>query len=257
MSIPKFTEKDFYVQCNDSSEADLIFPSVLTGDFQEVAEDAVVEFGVDTPSLNQAGFCWIILKMTVEMDRYPAWKESFKVRTWSHGCEKLCWIRDYQVIDSDGNEIGRGTSDWIVADAATHRPVRPRTVVETFSHVEGYDRLIEEQNDKRMLPFSSPKLDFPEDLASLGEPIISKYADYSELDHNHHVNNTRYISWAYDALHKLGRDVYSVNKFDINYHAEVKAGERVDIYHTEIDGNDFIFGYIDGTKKVFAFRGRR
>ena len=242
---------------NDSSERDLIFPSVLTGDFQEVAEEAVVSYGVDTASLNEAGFCWIILKMSVEMDRYPAWKETFKVRTWSCGCEKLCWRRDYSVIDEDGNEIGRGTSDWLVADMKTHRPIRPKSVIDTFDGVEGFDKLLLPQNNRKSMEEASAKLDFPEDIKTLGEPVISKFADYSELDHNHHVNNTRYVAWAFDVLHKIGRDVYSIKGFDINYHAEVREGEKVDIFHTETDGIDHIYGYTEGSKKVFVVRCRR
>ena len=86
--------------------------------------------------------------------------------------------------------------------------------------------------------------------------IITKFADYSELDHNDHVNNTRYIAWAYDALYKLGKDLRMIMKFDINYHSEVKSGERVDLYYMNEDGNDIIYGYkADGTK-VFIFRSR-
>lgn len=252
MSKPEYTERDFYVECHECSRDDMIFPSVLAGDFQEAAEYGVYACGVDTPTLKANKFCWIILRMSVEMDRFPAWKEDFKIKTWGCGADKLFWRRDYSVIDSEGNEIGRACSDWIVADDSSHAPVRPTKVAEVFNDQE----LLDPQNDRHALPYASPRLRFPNDMSVLGEPVLSKYADYSELDHNDHVNNTRYIAWAYDVLFKIGVDLYSIRKFDINYHSEVKSGEKVDIYHVKEDGNEVIYGYkADGTK-VFIFRCR-
>ena len=252
MSLPEYTEHDFYVECHECSRDDYIFPSILAGDFQEVAEDGVLACGVDTPTLKANDFCWIILRMSVEMDKFPVWKENFKIRTWGCGVDKLFWRRDYAVFDDEGNEIGRSCSDWIVADNNTHAPVRPSKVAEVFDNQD----LLNAQNDRLALPYASPKLRFPNDMSVLGEPVLSKYADYSELDHNDHVNNTRYIAWAYDVLFKLGVDLYSIRKFDINYHAEVKSGEKVDIYHMNEDGNEVIYGYKGDGTKVFIFRCR-
>lgn len=255
MSFPNYVDREFKVECHECSRDDLLFPSVLTGDFQEVAEDGVFDFGMDTPSLKNNDFCWIILRMSVEMDRFPAWKESFKIRTWGCGTRGIFWRRDYAVMDLDGNEIGRACSDWIVANNETHGPVRPNIVEAVFrDKTEG--SILEPQWDRLSLDYDAPKMRFPNDISVLGNPVITKFADYSELDHNDHVNNTRYVAWAYDALFKLGIDLRSVKKFDINYHAEVLSGEKVDLYHMKEDGKDTIYGYKGDGTKVFIFRCR-
>lgn len=254
MSIPPYTSKDFYVKVTESSMSDVILPSVLLGDCQEVAEDAVVAFGVDTNNLNARGFCWIVLRMSVEIDRLPKWKETFKLNTWSCGTKSLVWRRDYEIVDETNTIIGNSTSEWIVADINTHRPIRPSNLIDAFSDYPDYKYLSESQNDKRALPYSAPKLSFPDSLDELSEPIISKFADYSELDHNHHVNNTRYIAWSYDALYQVGVDIDSIKRFDINYHMEVKSGERVDIYYRFEEDYHYIYGYKNGNDKVFVFR---
>ncbi len=255
MSFPNFAEREFKVECHECSRDDLIFPSVLTGDFQEVAEDGVFDYGMDTPSLKENGFCWIILRMSVEMDRFPAWKEDFKIRTWGCGARGVFWRRDYAVFDKENKEIGRASSEWIVANDDNHGPVRPNQVEAVFKD-KSEGKILEPQWDRLAFDYSAPKLRFPSDDTSPGDPVITKFADYSELDHNDHVNNTRYIAWAYDALFKLGVDLRSVKKFDINYHAEVLSGEKVDLYYSKDDGFDTIYGYKGDGTKVFIFKCR-
>lgn len=254
MSIPSYTDKDFYVKVTESSLTNKILPSVLLGDFQEIAEEAVLSFGVDSDNLNEKGYCWIVLRMSVEIDRFPSWKELFKLRTWSCGTESLFWRRDYKMIDKDNNVFGRSTSEWIVADMNTHRPVRPSTVIEDFKEFPDYASLSSPQNDDKALDYSSPKLSFPKDFSVFDKVIMTKYADYSELDHNHHVNNTRYIAWAYDALYKMDFDVDSIKKFDIVYQSEVKSGEKVDLYYLFDGEYHYIYGYKNEKDKVYIFR---
>lgn len=254
MSIPSYSDKDFYVRVTESSITDKILPSVLLGDFQESAEEAVLSFGVDTDNLNDKGYCWIVLRMSVEIERLPSWKENFTLRTWSCGTESLFWRRDYKVIDKSDNVICRSTSEWIVADINTHRPVRPSTVIEEFKDFPDYANLSISQNDERALDYSSPKLSFPKDMSVFDKSIMTKYADYSELDHNHHVNNTRYIAWAYDALFKTGVNVDDIKKFDIVYQSEVKSGEKVDLYYVCDEEYHYVYGYKNETEKVYIFR---
>ncbi len=254
MSIPPYVDKNFYVKVTESSMSDTILPSVLLGDFQESAEDGVMIFDIDNDIFNDRGYCWIVLRMSVELDRLPKWKENFTIRTWSCGTQGLFWRRDYKLLDTNGEVFGRSTSDWIVADIESHRPIRPRTMISTFEDVPNAKYLGDSQNDDRSLDYSAPKLEFPDDLSSIGVAVITKYADYSELDHNHHVNNTRYVAWAFDALFKKGIDVDVIKSFDINYHSEVKQGERVDIFMEDSNNSYMIYGYKNGSEKVFVFR---
>jgi len=100
---------------------------------------------------------------------------------------------------------------------------------------------------------SCGKLDLPARNVYEGEnPVIIKYGDYSELDRNKHVNNSKYTAWAVDALYKyLGQDIY-VKNIVINYNREVRHGEKVEFYVAEEDGGYLICGYKDGDTQVFG-----
>ena len=82
--------------------------------------------------------------------------------------------------------------------------------------------------------------------------MIIKYADYTELDRNRHVNNSRYTAWAYDALFKCGYDVSLIEDLVINYNSEVRAGEKVELFITQNAEKVCVFGYKNIDTKVFA-----
>ena len=139
------------------------------------------------------------------------------------------------------------TSTWILADWNTHRPVIASKRPELPPCVA--------ESDKKVFGTNCPKIEFPDksDVAGAADkPVIIKYADYTELDRNRHVNNSRYTAWAYDALFKSGYDVSAVKEISINYNSEVKQGEKVELYIADSGEKLAVYGYKDVDTKVFA-----
>ena len=244
---PPFTELEVYCKATECGIGDRLYASVLIGDLQEAAEQSSFSLGYGTDFLKENNICWIILRMHIEIDRLPLWHETFKIRTWATGLEKIYYGREFEVYDSSGNRIGKATSTWILADWNTHRPViankRPELPP---AFIQSTDLVFGKK---------CPKIDFPDkaDVAGASDkPVIIKYADYTELDRNRHVNNSRYTAWAYDALFKSGYDVSSVKEISINYNSEVKQGEKVELYIADNGGKLAVYGYKDADIKVFA-----
>ena len=244
---PPFTEFEVYCKATECGLGDMLYPSVLIGDLQEAAERGSYALGYGTDFLKEHNMCWIILRMHIEIDRLPKWHEKFKIRTWSTGLEKIYYNREFEVYDSDGSRIGKATSIWILADWISHRPVIAN------KHPELPPAVV--QSDLYVFGKNCPKIAFPEksDVATDSEkPVIIKYADYTELDRNRHVNNSRYTAWAYDALFKSGYDVSAVKEISIMYNSEVKQGEKVELYISDNGEKLAVYGYKDENTKVFA-----
>ena len=73
------------------------------------------------------------------------------------------------------------------------------------------------------------------------KPILVKYADFSDIDRNQHVNNTRYVAWAVDAVQvfcscadrksdRLTLPDQRVIGLDIQYISEVLFGSKIFLY---------------------------
>lgn len=245
--ILPYTELEVYCKATECGIGDSLYASVLIGDLQEAAEQSSNSLGYGTDFLKENDICWIILRMHIEIDRLPLWHETFKIRTWGTGLEKIYYGREFEIYDSSGILIGKATSTWILADWNTHRPVIASKRPELPPCVV--------QSDKLVFGFGCPKIGFPEkkDIAgSSDKPVIIKYADYTELDRNRHVNNSRYTAWAYDALFKSGYDVSSVKEISVNYNSEVKQGEKVELYISDTGEKLAVYGYKNDDTKVFG-----
>ncbi len=227
-SLPPFSTMDFYVKSTECSHDSTLAMSVLLGDLQEASDTGARDCGFDRTIINSHNACWIILRMKVHLEKIPAWRDSFTIRTWSTGSEKFYFDREYEILDSDNNVIGCASSLWILADMNTHRPLIPSKIEGIPSEFTQSTKLVFGERCQRS---SSVKLETFDGI----EPSIIKYGDYSELDHNHHVNNTRYMAWVYDALFKSNYDLKRITDFSLSYINEVLPGEKVRLYIKELE----------------------
>lgn len=238
-----YSEVSFYTKSTDCGTNSALAPHVLMSDLQETADKGAADTGWGREAIGEYDCCWIILRCRLSFTRLPSWKEEFTIRTWSCGANKLFFDREYEIYDKDKKKIGGASSIWILAEKSTHRPVFP-------SKLEALPQDMC-QSEKLSLGEQCPKLKIPA-LGEEEQPVIIKYADYTELDHNHHVNNTRYLAWVFDALYKGGFKVHEVCDININYISEVKSGQKVDIYCHETGDSLLVFGYREDNTGVFV-----
>jgi len=243
----EYSDMDFYVRSTECGTDSLLAPYVLLSDLQETADKGSYDTGWGRNEIGEYNCCWIVLRYFIHIDRLPAWMENFTVRTWTTGAKKVFFDREYEIFDSKGERIGAATSVWILADKDTHMPVYP-------SKLTGLPEIANQRNGLMGLGFSAPKIKITPRDSHEGEPVIIKHADYTELDHNKHVNNTRYLAWIYDALYKAGKNISGVSDININYVSEVRPGSKVEIFVEDIDGGAEISGYKDGDEGVFVSR---
>ncbi len=245
-NLPKYSEMPLYVKSTECSHDSALSMAVLLGDLQEASDKGAQDCGFDRTVINSLNACWIILRMRVHIDRLPLWRENFVIQTWSVGREKFYYDREYKILDSDNNVIGYGSSLWILADYGNHRPLNPSKIEGLPSEFSQNDELVFNERCKRSSNIKKTEFDGI-------NPVIVKYADYSELDHNHHVNNTRYMAWAYDALYKAGYDVSGIKDFSLSYISEVLPGEKVELYikASETDSKILVSAYKNEDINVF------
>jgi len=230
----------------DTDYRDRLQMNALFSMLQESASCNATEHGWGFEKLDGEDYCWILLRMSVRMNRLPSWRESIQVDTWSRGADKLYFHRDFLIKDESGDAIGTATSIWILADRISHRPVRP-------DHVFSVEKT--RFQAESVLPFEPPKLKttYSVDKMASGEyssQTIVKYADFSEIDRNLHVNNTRYVAWSIDAAHRQSLEQGDILGIDICYHSEIRFGEKVHLFIREEVQRVAIDGFCESTKKT-------
>lgn len=241
-----FSEIELYIKTTECGPNDCLSMAILFADLQEAADIGAVERGFSINVLEPYHACWIVMRTRVKVHRFPHWREKIRIRTWSTGVDKLYFGREYEVLDEQDDIIAAGTSMWILADLDTHRPLIP-------SRIEGICEMAK-QNERHVFGENCERLRMDSRESIQIDPIISKYGDFSELDHNNHVNNTRYIAWTCDALGKASLNPEQIEDFSVNYINEVLPGERVDIFLKREDETILVFGYKQVNIPVFCTR---
>ena len=244
--FPEYSDMEFTVKGTDCAEGGKLLPNMLLSYLQETADKGAGDCGLDRTVINKLDSSWIILRIRVHIDDLPRWRDRFTVRTWSTGVKKFFFDREFEVYDKDMRRIAYASSVWILADLNTHRPLIP-------DRIPGLPE-IRSQQDTLVFGEMTPKMKIPLKETFTGKPDIIKYADYSDIDHNHHVNNTRYLAWATDAFDKHGLDLNDISDLSVYFESEVKKGEKIDLFVSDDDmtSETHVYGYSTGDRGVFA-----
>jgi acyl-ACP thioesterase len=217
--------------------------------FQEAAISHATALGLGREDMASSGQAWILARLSLFVERRPAYGEVIEVSTWPRGGEKLFAYRDYAIRDTEGNSLVRGRASWLVLDTVKRRPLRPLAALEKPLPLnEGIDAF----------PAGAPGLNVREDLSKNGE----RTAFYSDIDFLGHMNNARYIQWIQDATDMDILTKASQIRLDINYLSEVMPGNTVEIWAAPLDSASLIPGdnisdYPAKPKAGFAYEGRR
>jgi acyl-ACP thioesterase len=186
----------------------------LSGFLGEAAGLHASELGVGLEALRARGLSWVLLRLRVELGAPIALGERLEVETWPSGVDRVTALREFLVRRQDGTEVARATTQWLLFDLATRKPVRPADVL---------DARVPRERTPPVVAMSPGKL--PELRAwEIQKRFHVRYAD---IDANQHVTNTTYLAWAIEAV---PRDVWLSSRpasVEVQYLAETQYGAAV------------------------------
>lgn len=243
----------FSIRATDTDDQDRLHLFALFSYMQESAYLGFDAHGHGQAYFDANGYCWLLTRISVALERLPRWGEILTVDTWHQGPRRLVFVRNFRFYDGLGTLLGTASSEWLIARQGSHRPLRPDHV---WPQGSIGDRIGE------TVPVECLKLEPRRPLPD--RPILVKYADFSDIDRNHHVNNTRYVAWCVDAVHAAlypARATASsastvapsddaaapsasaatppddaaagslmVRRFDINYINEIRIGSKINLF---------------------------
>jgi len=184
--------------------------------FQEAAGVHADHLQFDISQLRDNGLTWVLYKMDVHLYRHPERWEEITVKTHPSEGDGIRALRDYELIDQNGDRLAAAVSQWMVLNLKTRRPVRlPGEILKLglkeSSHIV--------EPDKRPLK-TTPLL--PDDVRI---PIIK--VGKHHLDMNGHVNNVAYISWFTGYLSDSVTAGRTCRQLNIQYMAECVKGDVI------------------------------
>ncbi len=204
---------------------------------QEIAYMHATAIGFGYSELLKSNSVWVLSRMDVRFLKSPVWDDVVEMETWHKGRDGVFSLRDFEVRNAGTGELLiASTSSWLIMDIGTRRLLRPE-------HVLG-DKGLSTALERDAVPEHCGKLRSPSGM----ELVREKEVLYSDLDFNMHVNNAKYIEWAFDSISPEILMHSSIDSYSINFNHEARLGEKVSLYHAETgEGRHFIEGKIADT----------
>lgn len=203
----------FTVRKYEADAFGALAPPALSGYLSEIAGHHAQELGVGIDALMAKGVTWVLARLRMENPVAAGVGDEVEVETWPSGIERLFALREF-VVRRGGEEVARASSQWLVLDLATRKPVRPGEVL---------DARFPREPTPPVAPLAGRKL--PEVREREAERRFR--VRYADIDQNLHVTNTSYLSWAIEAMPEEVWRSSRLASVEIHFVAETLLGAAV------------------------------
>lgn len=191
--------------------------------------------------LESKGVSWVLSKTEISVERYPRLGETVFIKTFTKGVRALFSPRYFLIEDEAGDEVARIGSLMLLLDHSTRKAVAPDKV-------------------GIMVPDSpdlSPTIKIPMRKVKVeGKKKLRNHVpQYSDIDVNRHVNNTKYVEWL---CNDLGFDVLNHQEIEsatICYLVEILPEQTV-TNALVINGDQFQYSGESNGTPCFEISGR-
>lgn len=236
----RYSEKHT-ITCYETDASWRLKPASFMNLAQEAAGRHAVYLGFGYDDLIASNTAWVLSRVHVEFLDTPLWREEITLNTWHKGLNRLFFLRDFILTDSEGKERVKATTSWLVMNLETRRLVRDPKLMEEGTVC--LDNAIETPADKVQMPKDAEPVE-----------VLRHVVAYSDIDTNGHANNAMYMQWAMDAVDYEIASQRAVKWFTINYNHEIKVGETVVISKVVLEKEDGRHVYVEGkVNEVSAF----
>lgn len=235
-------ERVYRLRTADFDRYDRIIPASVMDIFQDLAGEHAGYIGVGHDDLLKNNLFWILLRVKYEVVKYPGLYSQVKAKTWPHEAKRLDFIRDFKIVDEQGDLLIKGTSLWAVLDTSTRKMVVPKNV-----HFNVDEYLEESTFEEKFLKTG----DFEVTADMVPYEVVSAYTD---IDINGHVNNTKYTNYVLNALSLPESE--RIKFLQIDYKKEVREGEKLFVYHKREDDTVMCKGCNEAGETMFVTKIR-
>lgn len=202
------------IETLECDENGVVFPHWIMGEFSETDGDVALSMGRDYFWFIEHGQVWLMLRMCMKVFRMPAALEEVILSCWYRGTDGKNMFNDYEIRTPDG--------ELLIAGTGVRRPYDMNTVSAIpISQVCG--------GMTAEVPCRAPAPECGRIIYE-GQPVAlgSRRTVFTDLDINHHINNSVYTRIATDFLPDdyRGREM---DEYYVNFVGGTELGEVLDI----------------------------
>jgi len=201
--------------------------------FQDIAAMHAANLGAAVEWLHEEkNLAWILMRIRVEVERYPLLKQELVVETWPQPPRAL-YERDYLLRDPDEKILVRAASTWVIMDIGTREIKRDKFL----------DYFDLEMKKERALGKSLGRLKNIEKA----RPVYTREIRFSDVDYNGHVNNAKYVDFIMDCFSVEEHKTRGIGAIEVHYINEIGPGETLRLRRKKLGADT---EYVEGVRKT-------
>ncbi|MDA3905182.1 MAG: thioesterase [Bacteroidales bacterium] len=219
--IPQLSTNNF-VSWHDVDFSGFLSLYSLFNFAQATAWKHAEELGFGFEELGDNKLAWVLFGMRIKIiGNLPQWQQNLIIQTQPKGISGMFANRDYRMLDTDNQLIAIGSSNWLVIDIETRRPLRLDKVFDSLRFVENPENLVSRIKTKGDFPLSQ-----------------NNYTvKTSDIDYYGHVNNAKYISWITDLYSPEQLKEHPLDEILVNFLQETRFGDQIEIFTDKAENN--------------------
>lgn len=181
--------------------------------FQEMACSHASIFGYGLNDIPNTHLTWLVLGWKFKIIKRPVYTQKILVKTWPRKSVKSIYYRDFELFSESGEKLCVATSKWVLVNTDTHALVsQNEDIFKKFA-----------PNPVTVLSDEIKKIPVPDTFQNSVEYKILR----RDIDTNDHVNNTIYLSLAYECLPEEVYKKLDFNLIEIVYKHECILNDTV------------------------------
>ena len=240
-ALPKQYAKTYNIvasDCNAQREVTLPF---LANKILDVATEHADILGIGYADITPKNQAWVLARLAIEMERYPAPYETLIIETWIESFNRHYSERNFCMLDAEGNIYGYARSVWFVIDLTTRKSL----------DISSFERLSESISD-RVSPMA--KIGKVKPIVS-GEGFTHK-VKAGDIDYNRHFNSGKQVEHIVNLIPMYELDTKYINRFEISYMNEAHFDQELSLERFEEAPDNYTAEMkpVDGGAVIFRCR---
>ncbi len=224
--MKEFLEEEFSIRTNDADFNNRVKVNSIFVFLQDIAAAHADKLHLGYNNLLEKNLGWVLSWVRVEIEKYPKYAETIKIKTWPKRKYKLFYLRDFLISNDKNDVIIKATTAWLPVNIQTKRIV----------DLQSINLKIPYEIEENALAVYPEKI-IPDNE---GKIIESKVFKYSDLDLNQHVNNTKYVEMILDCFSKDFHSSHIIKNITVSFQAESFLGDEIEISLSNQSSNELI-----------------
>lgn len=182
-----------------------IRPVMLMNELQAIADTHAEFLGFGRTMCLERNIAWVVTHYLIDIIESPSENEELTFSTWPSEHAALKAARDFEIRGNDGRLMVRATSQWILIDLETRRPLR---LTEYLPNFESFPERAYARTFDKFADFDAQK-------------THTHKCRYDDIDVNQHINNAVYAVWATESVGFDFRNSHKLKGLEINFKKEI------------------------------------